>query len=77
MVCRNFKDAYLRNSLQLAFTGCQDSLIKSTQQATLLLKVAVVNENIVKSKVRFKINQASMNDYNYGKLRLSFKAVSL
>ena len=35
----------------------------------------VVIENIVKS--RFKINQASVNDYNYGKLRLSLKVVSL
>ena len=29
--------------------------------------------NIVKSKIKFKINRASMNDYNYGKLWLSQK----
>ena len=31
----------LRNSLQLPFIDNQDSLIKSTQRATLLLKVAL------------------------------------
>ena len=32
----------LQNSLQLASTGCQGSLVKSTQHATLLLKVALL-----------------------------------
>ena len=38
---------------------------------------SIVNQNIVKSKVKFKINHASMNDYNCGKLQLSLKVVSL
>ena len=38
---------------------------------------STVNQNIVKSKVKFKINYASMNDYSYGKLRPSLKVVSL
>ena len=32
----------LRNSFQLASAGCQDSLIKSTQHATLLLTVTLL-----------------------------------
>ena len=36
----------------------------------------IVNQNIVKSEVKFKINHASMNDYSYSKLRLSLKVVS-
>ena len=54
----------LWNSLQLASTGCQDSLIKSTQHAT---RCAIVNQNIVKSKIKFKIYHTFMNGYNYGK----------
>ena len=38
---------------------------------------SIVNQSIVKSKVKFKINYISMNDYNYGKLRLSLKEVSI
>ena len=40
-------------------------------QYSIVESCAVVNQNIVRSKVKFKINHASMNDYNYGKLRLS------
>ena len=40
-------------------------------------RYSIVNQNIVKSKVKFKINHATLNDYNYGKLRLSLKVVSL
>ena len=36
------KTLILRNSLQLASTSCQDSLIKLTQRASLLLKVALL-----------------------------------
>ena len=28
---------------------------------------SIVNKNIVKSKVKFKVNHTSKNDYNYGK----------
>ena len=44
---------------------------------SIVKSCSVVNENTVKSKVRFKINHASMNDYNYAKLRLSLKVISL
>ena len=37
----------------------------------------IVNQNIVKSKVKFKNNHTSMNDYNSGKLQLSLKVASL
>ena len=37
----------------------------------------IVNQSIVKSKAKFEINHASMNDCNYGKLRLSLKVVPL
>ena len=39
---RILRTLILWNSLQLTSTGCQDSLIKSTQHATLLLKVAML-----------------------------------
>ena len=32
----------LRNSVQLASTGCQNPIIKSKEHATLLLKVALL-----------------------------------
>ena len=34
---------------------------------------SIANQNIVKSKVKFKFNQASMDDYEYGKLWLSLQ----
>ena len=36
------KTLILQNSLQLATTGCEDSLIKSTQHAAILLKVSLL-----------------------------------
>ena len=36
------KTLILQNSLQLATTSCEDSLIKSTQHATILLKVSLL-----------------------------------
>ena len=38
---------------------------------------SILSQNIVKSKSKFKINHTSMNDYNYGKLPLSLKVISL
>ena len=44
---------------------------------TFVESCSIVNQNIVKSKVKFKINHVSMYDYNYDKLWLSLKEVSL
>ena len=38
---------------------------------------SILSQSIVKSKSKFKFNHTSMNDYNYGKLRLSLKVISL
>ena len=50
--------------------------IKSTCYS-IVKSYSIVNQNIVKSEVKFEINHASMHDYNYGKLRFFLKVVSL
>ena len=35
----------------------------------------IVNQNIVESKIKFKINDTSMTDFNHSKLWLSLKAL--
>ena len=77
-ICRNFKNAYFMELLATGFYWLPgfSNKINATRYS-IVKSCSVVNENIVKSKVRFKINHASMNDYNYGKLRLSLKVVSL
>ena len=69
---------FLRNYFKLDSTSCQDTLIKSLQYATLLLRIylwwyyisiSIVKQNFLKSKVKFKINHASIHCYNYTKLQ--------
>ena len=62
----------LQNSLQLAsiwLPGFSNEI-----NATCY---SIVNQNIVKSEVKFNINDAFMSDYNYNKLRLSLKVNSI
>ena len=68
----NFKTVILRNSLQLAFywvprfsnkiNAARYSIVEIYVIYNVPWELSIVNENIVKSKVEFKINHASMND---------------
>ena len=59
----NFKNAYFK---ELLLTVFYYSVVESC---------SIVNQNIVKTKFKFKINHASMNDYNYTKsLKVVFKS---
>ena len=49
----------------------------NTTHYSVVESCSIVNQNIVKSKVKFKINHASMNDYECSKLQLSLTVVSL
>ena len=69
MICRNFKNAYFT---ELLATGSYwlpafSNKINATHYS-IVKSSSPVNENIVKSKVRFKINHSSISDYNCGKL---------
>ena len=77
-ICRNFKSVYFLELFATGFSWLSvfSNKIKATQYS-IVECCSIVNQNIVRSKVKFKINHASMNDYNYGKLRLSLKVVSL
>ena len=74
----NFKNAYLTELLVTGFYWLPgfSNKINVTRYSTAE-SCSIINQNIVKSKVKFETNQASMNDYDCGKLRLSFKVVSL
>ena len=78
MICRDFKNAYLMELLAIDFYWLSgfSNKIKAARYS-IDESYSIVNQNIVKSKVEFKINHISVNDYNYGKLWLSLKEVSL
>ena len=73
-ICRNFRNAYFTELLATGFYWLPEfpNKIKATRYS-IVESCSMVNQNIVKTKVKFKINHASMNDYNYGKLGLSLK----
>ena len=69
MICRNFKNAYFMELLATGFywlPGFSNKI--NTTHYSIVKSSSPVNENIVKSKVRFKINHSSISDYNRGKL---------
>ena len=78
MICRDFKNAYLMELLAIGFYWLLgfSNKIKAARYS-IDESYSIVNQNIVKSKVEFKINHISVNDYNYGKLWLSLKEVLL
>ena len=57
----NFKSVYFTELLVTGFYWLPGFSIKSSEHASLWLKVALLK---IKSKVKFKINHASMNGYN-------------
>ena len=73
-ICRNFRNACFTELLATGFYWLPEfpNKIKATRYS-IVESCSMVNQNIVKTKVKFKINHASMNDYNYGKLGLSLK----
>ena len=77
-ICRNFKNGYFTELLATGFYWLPgfSNKMKATRYS-ITEGCSIVNKNIVKSKVKFKTNGASMNDYNYGKLRISLKVVSM
>ena len=77
-ICRNVKNAYFKELLATAFYWLPGFFNKiNATLYSIVASCSLVNQNTVKNKVKFKINHASINDYNYGKLRLSLKVVSL
>ena len=69
-ICRNFQNAYFMELLATGFywlPGFSNKI--NTTHYSIVESCSIVNQNIVKSKVKFEINDASMNDYNYGKFR--------
>ena len=68
----------LQNSLQLAsiwLPGFSNEINATCY--SIVESCSIVNQNIVKSEVKFNINDAFMSDYNYDKLRLSLKVNSI
>ena len=78
MIYKNFKNAYVTKLSATGFYWLPEFSNKINATCYSIIESCfIVNQNIVKSKVKFKINHAFMNYYNYGKLRLSLKVVSL
>ena len=77
-ICRNFKNAYFTEHLATGFYWLPgfSNKINATRYS-LLLKVALCKSKYCEKLKKKKKYHASMNDYNYCKLRLSLKAVSL
>ena len=76
--CRSFKNTYFTELLATGFywpPGFSNKI--NATHYSVVESYSILNENIMKSKVKFKINRASINGYNYGKLRLSLKLSSL
>ena len=69
-ICRNFQNAYFMEPHVTGFYWLPgfSNKINATHYSTFE-SCSIVNQNIMKSKVKFKINHVSMNDYNYGKIR--------
>ena len=76
-ICRNFKNVFYGTSCNWLLLFARILYKINATRYSVVESCSTVNQNIVKSKVKFKINYASMNDYSYGKLRPSLKVVSL
>ena len=65
MICRDFKNTYITKLFTFGFYWLPgfSNKINATRYCDGE-SCPIVNENIVKSKVKFKINLASMNDPN-------------
>ena len=77
-ICSNFKNTYFTELFATGF--CWLPVFSNKINATLysiVKRYSIVNQNIMKIKIKFKINHASMNDYNYGKSQLSLNVISL
>ena len=71
-ICRNFKNAYFTELLPTGFYCLPGFSNKSNATRYSVVECCpIVNQNIVKSRVKFKINYASKNEYNCDKLQLS------
>ena len=78
--CRNFKNTYFKQLFSIGFHWLPgfSNEINATSD-TIAESCSTVKQNIkkIQNSFKFKINYASMNDYNYTNLRLSLKVVSL
>ena len=62
MIYRNFKNAYFTELLATSFywlPGFSEKI--DTTRFSIVESCSIVNQNIVESKVKFKINQAECN----------------
>ena len=77
-ICRNFNNAYFTELLITSLYWLQGFSNQINETCySVVESCPIVNKNIAKSKIKFKINHASLNDYKYAKLQLSLKGVSL
>ena len=71
-ICRNFKNAHITELLAASFFWLPGFSNKvNATRYSIAESCSIANQNIVKSKVKFKINHVSVYDYNYDKLGLS------
>ena len=77
-ICRNVKNVYFEELLPTGFYWLPSFSNKiNATRYSIVESCSIVNQNTKKRKSKFRINHASMNDSNYGKLRLSLKVASL